>query len=223
MTTVNPIAPEQFTIMHNLMLFYSDAYKKCVRRISDELRRHPGLAEGPVIAIESTGSFECDTFFLFLMDWAMAQHHFEQVGAESVHNYCVHEILKRYAEIGLGEGGLLEVLVSRLRGYFERTNSCLDKGKNFENSWNREVLQYLLAAGQGISPSLHPPLILTPFDWWILYLSMMRGVVRGLCGSFAQCIKAIRESGADVRLIEQEVLLEAIGRGQKQGEKQQGV
>jgi hypothetical protein len=215
---MNPVAPEQYRIMHNLMLRYSDAYKKSVTRISDELRRHPGFADGPLIAIEPAGSFECDVFFLFLMDWALAQLHFEQEGAESLHNYCVCEILKRSAEIGLDEGGLVEVLVSRVRGYFELTNSCIDKGKNTANSWNREVLQYLLSVGHGVSPSLRPPLVITDFDWHCLYLTMMQGVVRGLSGSFAQCIKAVRESGADVRLIEQEVLLEAIRRGQKQGE-----
>jgi hypothetical protein len=212
---MNPVAPEQYRIMRNLMLRYSDAYKKCATRIPDELRRHPGFADGPLIAIEPAGSFECDVFFLFLMDWALAQHHFEQEGAESLDNYCVHEILKRYAEIGLGEGALAEVLISRVRGYFELTNSCLDKKKNIENAWNTEVLQYLLAAGQGISPSLRPALVITDFDWNILYLSRMQAVVQGLSGSLAQCIKAIRESGVDVRLIEQEVLLEAISRGQK--------
>lgn len=216
---MKPVAPEQFKTMYDLMLLYSDAYKKCVTQISDELRGHPGFADGPVIAIESTGAFECDTFFLFFMDCALVQHDFEQQGAESLDQYCVHEILNRYAEIGLGEGGLLEVLISRVRGYFELTNSCLDKGKNLENAYNTELLQYLLAAGEGTSPSLHPPLVITPFDWWCLYLSRMQGVARDLCGSFAQCIKAIRESGADVRLIEQEVLLEAISRGHKQGEK----
>jgi hypothetical protein len=212
---MNPVVPEQFKTMYGLMLFYSDKYKKGVRGTSDELQRLPSCADGPLIAIKPADSFECDTFFLFLMDWALAQLHFEQEGAESLHDYCVHEILKRSAEIGLDEGELVEVLVSRLRGYFKLTNSCIDKGKNIANSWNGEVLQYLLAAGQGISPSLRPPLVITDFDWNILYLSRMQAVVQGLSGSLAQCIKAIRESGADVRLIEQEVLLEAISRGQK--------
>jgi hypothetical protein len=212
---MNPVAPEQFKTMYGLMLFYSDKYKEGVRGTSDELQRFPSCADGPLIAIESTASFECDTFFLFFMDWLLVQHHFEQEGAERLDDYCVGEMLNRHAEIGLGRPELLEVLISRVRGYFELSNSCLDKGKNLLNSWNTELLQYLLAAGQGISPSLRPPLVITDFDWNILYLSRMQAVVQGLCGSFAQCIKAIRESGADVRLIEQEVLLDAISRGQE--------